>query len=91
MYTLLVVVAGLTILSSCNKGDDDPFGDWKCTCFVKKIGYIYTPTDTTQYITLDTTYLSAFDMQKSTAKSFCERAQLNFTDTFGNSANCIVK
>lgn len=92
IYALLIAALGCSsLLSSCNKGDDNPYGDWKCTCFVKKVSYIIIPPDTTIVTTLDTNYLNAMDMDMNTAKSFCERRQIGFTDTLGGTAVCTLK
>jgi hypothetical protein len=92
MYALLIAVLGCTsLLTSCDKGDDNPYGDWKCTCFVTKVSYLIIPPDTTIITTLDTMYLNAMDMDLNTAKSFCERRQTGYTDTLGGKAVCTIK
>jgi len=93
MKKLLPVVAllsGIIFWVSCNKGDDNPYGDWRCTCFVTKYVYL-PPADTVKTIKLDTVYLNADQVDKNTAKSFCEQSQKGYTDTMGGSAKCIIK
>jgi hypothetical protein len=94
MKKLLPVVAllsGLIFWAACNKGDDNPYGDWKCTCFVNKM--VYLPGDTVLSPFRDTVFLSVNDVDKNTAKNFCEQAKKSFTDTalIGSSASCTVK
>jgi hypothetical protein len=86
-----LLLCAFTFLASCNKGDDNPYGDWRCTCFVTKIKYVYTATDTITTPILDTVYLQANDVDKNTAKSFCEQARMGYTDTVGGTAACTVR
>lgn len=89
---LFAVFACISIFVSCNKGDDNPFGDYKCTCFVAKSQLkIVPPDDTVVEIIYDTVYLKAHDMDKNTATSFCTQAQAGYTDTLGSSAKCNLK
>ncbi|MBL7692636.1 MAG: hypothetical protein JNM41_13680 [Flavipsychrobacter sp.] len=93
MRRILPIVALLTgtlLVASCNKGDDNPYGDWKCTCFVSKMDY-WTAGDTVRTARLDTVYLMANDMDKNTAKSFCDQAKTSYVDTFGSTATCNIK
>lgn len=88
MKKLLPVAALLVgILSSCNKGDDNPYGDWRCTCFITKNYYI----SGTKYTMKDTAVLYADDMDKESATSFCTTSQLGYVDTSGSFAQCSLK
>ncbi len=86
-----LLVCGLLYFASCNKGDDNPYGDWRCTCFVTSIDSVITPTDTILVPQLDTVFLTANDMDRTTALSFCEQAKKGYTDTVGGSAACKLK
>jgi hypothetical protein len=93
MKRILPIVALLTgtlLVSSCNKGDDNPYGDWKCTCFVSKMDY-WNVGDTVRTARLDTVYLLANDMDKNTAKSFCDQAKTSYVDSVGSTATCNLK
>lgn len=92
IFALVAILAGgLMFFSSCNKGDDNPYADWKCTCFVTHLTYVIDPPDTVIVPVFDTVYLQANDMDKVTALSFCQQAQMGYTDTIGGSAACKLK
>ncbi len=82
---------GLSFFASCDKGDDNPFGDYKCTCFVARSELQIIPPDTFIVIKYDTVYHTANDMDLKTATSFCAQAQAGYTDTLGTSATCKLK
>ena len=87
---IVALLTGAIFAVSCNKGDDNPFGDWKCTCFVSKMDY-WNMGDTVRTARLDTVYLTANDMDKNTAKNFCDQAKVSYTDTVGSTAKCSLK
>jgi hypothetical protein len=92
LFPLVVAVAcGLLFFVSCNKGDDNPYADWKCTCFVTQVDSLRTPTDTIPIFTYDTVYLQANDMDRVSAESFCKQAQVGYTDTLGSVGACKLK
>lgn len=80
-----VVLSVVAFFSSCDKGDDNPYGNWKCTCFVTK-------TYTTPNI-VDTVVLNQNDMDKNTAKTYCENAKKGYiaSDTGAVTATCTLK
>lgn len=86
---LALTVAGVAF-TSCNKGDDNPYGNWKCTCFVTTMLYQH-PEDTVRTPRLDTVFLNANEMDKNSAKTFCENAKTSYVDTFGSRATCTLK
>jgi hypothetical protein len=88
---VLALLSGFILYTSCNKGDDNPYGDWKCTCFVAKNVTIITGTDTVKTVAKDTVYLTPYDMDKNTATSFCEQAAKGYKDTLGTTATCTLK
>jgi hypothetical protein len=90
LLPVFALLSGIAILASCNKGDDNPYGDWKCTCFVTKMVYL-TPSDTVRSPILDTVYIAENDMDKNTAKAFCQKSATSYKDTIGGMANCILK
>ncbi len=87
---LALAVAGLVILNSCNKGDDNPYGNWKCTCFVTTMVYLQ-PEDTVLSPRRDTVFLNANEMDKNSATTFCQNAKASYTDTLGSTATCTLK
>ncbi len=87
---IVVLLTGTLLVASCNKGDDNPYGDWKCTCFVTKMGK-WNPGDTVFTPRFDTVYLMANDMDKNTAKTFCEQAKTSYVDSAGSTASCSLK
>jgi uncharacterized protein (DUF697 family) len=84
---ILAVAGGLLMTASCNKGDDNPYGDWRCTCFVTKA----MKQDTVIVFEKDTAILIANDMDKESAKAFCETTKQSFVDTLGSAALCNLK
>ncbi len=90
MLPLIALSFGTLFVLSCNKGDDNPYSDWRCTCFVTKYVYL-TPTDTVLHPKLDTTYLTVDDVDKNTATTFCQQAASGYTDSAGSTAKCIIK
>lgn len=90
MILALTAVSGISLLASCDKGDENPYGNWKCTCFVTRMVYI-SPEDTVLKPRYDTVYLNANEMDKASAKKFCEQAKTSYTDTIGGSATCLFK
>lgn len=86
----LTVLSGFAFLSSCDKGDDNPYGNWKCTCIVSRLVYLHA-TDTVKSPKLDTVYLNANEMDRNSAMTFCNQAKKSYTDTLGGTANCIFK
>jgi len=94
MKKLLPVVAllcGITFFSSCDKGNDNPVGNWRCTCFVESYVYL-SPSDTVKSLKKDTVYLNANNMDQNTAKTYCQNAKSGFADTvLKQSATCTVK
>jgi len=87
---LLALAVSGVVLTSCNKGDDNPYGNWKCTCFVTTMVYI-NPEDTVRSPRMDTVFLNANEMDKNSAKTFCENAKTSYVDTFGSKATCTLK
>jgi hypothetical protein len=81
------LLIGILYLSSCNKGDDNPYGDWRCTCFITK-NYVISGT---KYTMKDTSVLLAEDMDKESATAFCNTTQLSYVDTIGSFAKCAIK
>jgi hypothetical protein len=79
--------AALTF-TACNKGDDNPYGNWKCVCLVKQYYFV---NDTTVAYRNDTGYYTLDAMDRNTAKSFCDKTQVSYTDTLGTIANCLFK
>jgi hypothetical protein len=90
MKKLLLALAVAATLYSCNKGDDNPYGNWKCTCFVTTMLYVH-PEDTVRSARLDTVLLNANEMDKNSATAFCKNAQTSYVDTFGSNATCTLK
>jgi hypothetical protein len=84
---IYAISGGLLLMASCNKGDDNPYGDWKCTCFINKARL----QDTVVVFDKDTAVLLANDMDKESAKAFCETTKQGYTDTLGTVANCTLK
>ncbi|GAA4469763.1 hypothetical protein GCM10023093_29760 [Nemorincola caseinilytica] len=82
-----ILLSGILYLASCNKGDDNPYKNWKCTCFVTQFYYI----DTVKKTFFDTVTLKADNMDKNSATSFCTSAQTGYLDTFGSFAKCTLK
>ena len=83
-----LLLSGILYLASCNKGDDNPYKDWKCTCFVTHYYYF---SDTVKKTRLDTVTLAADDMDKLSATSFCNSSQAGYVDTIGSFAKCTLK
>ncbi len=77
---LLLLTSG-AVLQSCNKGDDNPYGDWKCVCFLEQ----------KLYNLKDTVVLYENDMDRNTAKAFCEKAKQGYIDSSGTTADCNIK
>lgn len=84
LIPVAIALISMALLPSCDKGDDNPYGNWKCTCFVTRT---YSPT--LQYI--DTIVLNENDMDRNTAKAYCEKAKEGFMDTTGVVADCKIK
>lgn len=82
-----LLLSGILYLASCNKGDDNPYKDWRCTCFVTHYYFI----DTVKKSYLDTVVLAADDMDKLSATSYCNTTQAGYVDTIGSFAKCNVK
>lgn len=58
--------------------------------FVSKMGK-WNPGDTVFTPRLDTVYLMANDMDKTTAKNFCDQAKTGYVDSAGSTATCNIK
>lgn len=74
-------------LLSCNKGDDNPYGRWRCTCFINKYYFV----DTNKFLMRDTAVLFAENMDKESATAFCSSTQSGYSDTLGSAATCKLK
>ena len=84
---IFAFAGGLLMTASCNKGDDNPYGDWRCTCFISKA----VKQDTVIIFEKDTAVLIANDMDKESAMAFCETTKLGYSDTLGTAAKCDLK
>lgn len=80
----ITLLLSMGAFMSCNKGDENPFNDWKCTCFV-------TTTDTVSSH-IDTVVLALDNVDKANAESLCTKSQAGYVDTtLGRSATCKLK
>ncbi len=82
-----VLACSMLALVACNKGDDNPYKNWRCYCFVNRAVF----EDTTIYLVKDTTVLYVENMDYQSAKLFCASAQTGYVDTFGSYATCDLK
>lgn len=73
------LLTGFIIVSSCKKKDDNPTGNWTCTCVVTVAG-----TTTTYPIT----YTS---QAKNTAQASCTTAQAAYISAGASAATCTFK
>ncbi len=86
LFPVAIALLSPVLLASCDKGDDNPYGNWKCTCFVTTAG-----TGST-FVHTDTVVLYENDMDRNTAKSYCDKAKIGYDSlSIGRVADCKLK
>lgn len=88
LLTTIALISGALYFVACNKGDDNPYGTYNCTCIVSKYYIVYSGPDTLKKSIMDTVYLKAENMDYKSAEAFCNKAKSGYTDTLGSSAAC---
>ncbi len=73
------LLTGFIIVSSCKKKDDNPVGNWTCSCTVVASGVTTTPSFT---------YSST---AKNTATASCASVQSGYIAVGATSATCTLK